>query len=91
MIKKWTLTIVCLLLGVVAYGQYEVRGEVVDAKTKKPLVGANVIVRGKLVGTATDIKGEFILPVSSKSGELVISYMGYMRDAVLESLRHFQE
>ncbi|MFJ1490938.1 TonB-dependent receptor [Capnocytophaga canis] len=78
MIKKWTLTIVCLLLGVVAYGQYEVRGEVVDAKTKKPLVGANVIVRGKLVGTATDIKGEFILPVSSKSGELVISYMGYI-------------
>ncbi|MCX7798103.1 MAG: TonB-dependent receptor [Melioribacter sp.] len=53
-------------------------GRVIDAKTKEPLVGANVIIKKTNIGTATDNKGYFeIKKVSIPNPELIISMIGY--------------
>lgn len=55
-----------------------VRGTVKDAKTHETLVGANVLLVGKGIGTITDVNGNFILseiPVGRYM--LQISYVGY--------------
>jgi len=52
-----------------------IKGKIVDDKGE-PIFGANVVVRGNKVGTASDVNGEFEIEISG-SGELVISYIGY--------------
>ncbi len=54
-----------------------------DGGSKQPLVGANVIVRGTVVGTATDRRGEFQLSrVPAGRQALVVSMVGYERKVV---------
>ena len=47
-----------------SYGQSngKIKGAVLDANTSEPLVGANVIIEGTSIGTATDLEGMFVLP-----------------------------
>jgi iron complex outermembrane receptor protein len=54
-----------------------------DDESKQPLVGANVIVRGTVVGAATDRRGEFRLSrVPAGRHALVVSMVGYERKVV---------
>ena len=51
-----------LFLGFVsinAFGQGSIAGVITDAKTKDPVIGANVIIKGTTIGAATDIEGKF--------------------------------
>jgi outer membrane receptor protein involved in Fe transport len=49
-----------------------------DAKTKEPLVGISVQIKGKVIGTITDIKGKFSFTTSTPLPiQLVISSVGY--------------
>jgi TonB-dependent receptor len=58
------------------YGQ--VQGIVTDIASGDPLVGANVIIRGTSLGSATDIYGRYRIPrVPAGIQILVISYIGY--------------
>ena len=75
-----------LLLGMVLPGvtQGEVRGKisgrVVDAKTGEPLFGANVMVKGTLLGTATDPDGQFLIPnLPVGIFDVEASMMGYKK------------
>jgi CarboxypepD_reg-like domain len=53
-------------------------GEVIDALTKKPLVGANVFFNNSTNGTFTDADGKFLLAqIPIDNDELVVSYLGY--------------
>lgn len=55
-----------------------VSGTVVDASTGQPLAGANVIVRGTIVGVATNSRGEFSLNVSDNPPiTIAVSIIGY--------------
>ena len=38
---------------------YKISGKVIDAQTKKPLIGANVIIAQTTLGSATDINGSY--------------------------------
>jgi len=74
------LLVICFFLSGTAftYGQTEVTGTIEDAKTKEPLVGVSVQVKGKVIGTITDIHGKFKLSTSTPPPfELVISSVGY--------------
>jgi TonB-linked SusC/RagA family outer membrane protein len=54
-----------------------IKGKITD-EYGKPLVGANVVVKGTNIGATTDGSGEFNLAVNGdKSITLVISYVGY--------------
>ena len=55
-----------------------ISGEVRDAVTKQPLLGANVVVFGTLRGAATDKEGYFVIKsVPVGTYQLKISYIGY--------------
>ncbi|MBK7978900.1 MAG: TonB-dependent receptor [Ignavibacteriae bacterium] len=54
------------------------RGVVVDSQTKDPLPGANVILVGTSIGSATDIEGKFLIRnISSGQYKLKATYVGY--------------
>jgi len=53
-----------------------VRGMVIDADNKEPVIGAAVFIDGTNKGIATDIDGQFALKVPSDTS-LVISSIGY--------------
>jgi len=56
----------------------KIAGVIVDKQTREPLAGANVIIEGTTLGTATDVNGfYFILQVPPGKYDLVASYIGY--------------
>ena len=55
-----------------------IRGVVKDTYGE-PVIGANVIVKGTGIGTATDFNGEYTLSVPASANTLQVSYIG-MRD-----------
>ena len=53
-----------------------VRGMVIDAEDKEPVIGASVVIDGTDKGIATNVDGQFALKVPSDTS-LVISSIGY--------------
>lgn len=72
-----TLAIACFFAAA-AFGQTSISGKVTEAASGEPLAGVNILVKGKVVGTITDINGNFKLNVNDNPPfTLVISYIGY--------------
>jgi hypothetical protein len=55
----------------------EVSGVVTDAIDGSPLAGANIMIKGTTIGTATDFDGRYTLTIPSKQAQLVFSNIGY--------------
>ena len=71
-------TLFMLALVSTSLGQITLKGRVIDAKSGKALIGANVRLIGTSIGIATDNKGEFILEkVPEGTYSLRASYSGY--------------
>ncbi len=70
--------LLCFLLGCVLTltAQREVTGVVKDVNGE-PLIGANILVKGTSIGTATDIDGRYVISVPDGSTTLVFSYTGF--------------
>lgn len=61
----------------------DVRGIVVDSKTREPLVYATVMIKNTSIGTSTNQRGYFILPDIETNGiKLLVSYVGYLEKEV---------
>ncbi len=71
------------LLSLTGYSQ-SFHGRVIDQVTKEPLPYANIGVRNKSIGAITDHTGTFQVDLSRATGTdtLVISYIGYVPDAI---------
>ncbi|MBD2702285.1 TonB-dependent receptor [Spirosoma sp. BT702] len=59
-------------------------GRITDSRTKEPLIGATVVIKGTTNGSAADDKGRFLL----KTGQilpftLVVSFIGYQTKEVI--------
>lgn len=53
-------------------------GTIVDAESKEPLVGVNLVVKGTYKGAATDIDGKYLITgLSSGTLDLEVSSLGY--------------
>jgi len=77
-VKKCLLGICCFLITQLSFAQTKVSGTISDAATKEPLIGVSVQVKGKVVGTITNTKGEFSFSVSTPPPfTLLISSVGY--------------
>lgn len=77
-VKKILFGICCLLLTQVALAQTKVSGTITDAVTKEPLIGVSVQVKGKVIGTITDVKGSFSFSTSTPPPfTLLITSVGY--------------
>jgi hypothetical protein len=55
----------------------QVSGHIYDSKTKEPLPGATVMIKGTSIGTTSDMNGAYSLSVPQNGGLLLISYIGY--------------
>ena len=84
MIKKFIrsyLILNLLLLAFAAAAQTPsgvIRGTVLDAKSKQPVIGASVSVDGTAMGTATDLEGKFLLTgVPAGPSSVRISFLSY--------------
>lgn len=66
-----------MLAGSWTFAQRNVGGTVTDAKSKEPLIGANVLVKGTSIGTITEVDGSWTLSVPAGSDVLIFSYTGY--------------
>ena len=65
-----------------------VRGMVIDAEDKEPLIGASVVIDGTNKGVVTNVDGQFALKLPPDTS-LVISYIGYKTKKVhVSSLLH---
>jgi hypothetical protein len=59
-------------------GVGKISGKVLDADTREPLIGANIIILSTNLGAATDIDGSyFILNITPSTYNVKISYVGY--------------
>ena len=74
--KRLQTIFLCLLVGVAAFADINVKGTVIDADTSEPMIGVSILVKGTTTGTVTDFDGNFVLTVPDKA-TLQLSYMGY--------------
>jgi iron complex outermembrane recepter protein len=66
-----------------ASAQTTISGTVTDADTKETLVGVNILVKGKVIGTITDLSGKFTLNVAQNPPlTLVFSMVGFTTQEV---------
>ncbi len=60
-----------------------IKGTVVDKDTGEPLPGANVVVKGTAIGSASNIEGEFSIPrIQPGSYTLDVTFIGYKQEFV---------
>ncbi|MCR9063001.1 MAG: carboxypeptidase-like regulatory domain-containing protein [Cytophagales bacterium] len=83
-LKKLVGALIMLLLSTtLTYSQTRISGTISDSETKEPLIGVSIQVKNKIIGTITDIKGEFELSTSTPLPfDLVISYIGYQTQEI---------
>ncbi len=80
---KFILFGLLLFTGIVTAQIGDIRGKIIDSKTKQPLVGTNVIVLNetyseKIYGAATDGNGYFLIKdVPENIYKIKVSYLGY--------------
>lgn len=55
----------------------KITGRVTDGKTKEPLPGVSIRVKGGQAGVATDANGFFTLMVPEEGATLVVAFLGY--------------
>ena len=74
----FTLALLVSIGSSIALAQTTISGTVTDSETKETLVGVNIIVKGKVIGTITDLSGKFTLNVNQEPPfTLVFSMVGY--------------
>ncbi len=78
----WRISIFGFLIFAIGYlfgaETGRIRGRVIDAETKAPLAGVNIVVEGTTLGAATDEKGEYLITnVPAGIQTLTASYVGY--------------
>jgi Family of unknown function (DUF5686)/CarboxypepD_reg-like domain len=80
---KILLTPLLLCISLLTYSQMtEIRGKIIDAKTKEPMSFANVTLKGTLTSTTCDGDGYFYIRTIERSDSVVVTYLGYPRKAV---------
>ena len=78
MIKKTIFFAFVMLASATMLAQTTVTGLVKDAQTGETLLGANVKVSGKAIGTTTDFDGKFLLKVNAAPPFTIeISMLGF--------------
>ncbi|HVZ97503.1 MAG TPA: DUF5686 family protein, partial [Chitinophagaceae bacterium] len=60
-----------------AFPQRTITGQIIDAKTKQPLISCSVYALNSGNGVITDETGKYILTISSSTDSIAISMIGY--------------
>src|SRR5680860_1112479 len=76
------LLLLLFLTTATIFAQGTITGTVVGSEMNAPLPGANVMVVGTTMGTITDFDGKFSLNVTSISGTIEISFIGFEKQSL---------
>jgi outer membrane receptor protein involved in Fe transport len=69
---------VCLLFSTSLLAQTSVSGSVSEASTGEPLIGVNIVVKDQVIGTITDVQGNFKLTVQQLPPFIIqVSMIGF--------------
>lgn len=72
-----------MLFAASAFAQTKISGKVSDGATKEPLIGVSIAVKGKVIGTITDTKGNFSLSTTASPPFVIaVSSVGYQTQEV---------
>ena len=86
MLKSGSFFVLIVLNGLLA--QTSITGSITDEDSGKPLIGANVLIKGTTMGAATDVKGSYTIPnVPAGTYILTANYIGFEtveKDIVVE-------
>ena len=63
-----------------------IQGSVKDSSNKRPLLGANILIKGTDVGVSTDSLGNYRLFMPPGLHTLVVSYVGFKTKEVKTSI-----
>lgn len=74
--------VVLTCLTTFTYAQTTITGKIIDSDMNSPLPGANIIVKGTTNGATTNFDGDFTLKSDSNSGEVIISYVGFVSQTI---------
>jgi iron complex outermembrane receptor protein len=77
LIKTFMLLTAIVLGPAILLGQRTLTGNITDADSGEPLIGANILISGTSSGTITDFDGNYSLEVPEGASKLVVSYTGY--------------
>ncbi|WPR77088.1 TonB-dependent receptor [Algoriphagus sp. NG3] len=82
-LSVFLLTFLVSLTAGKVIGQTTITGTVTDADSKETLVGVNILVKGKVAGTISDLSGKYSLNVNQAPPlTLVFSMIGYTTQEV---------
>ena len=83
-LKNTILAIVLLISGSHAYGQIAITGSVVDQGSGEPLAGVHIMIEGKVVGTISNLKGNFTLETNVEPPfKLLFSMIGFTTQGIM--------
>ena len=74
--QKTIWIVVAFLFSIIATGQININGKVVDIK-KEPIPGVNVVLKDANVSTVTDFDGNYSITVPSTESVLIFSFIGF--------------
>ncbi|MBC8266427.1 MAG: TonB-dependent receptor, partial [Flavobacteriales bacterium] len=77
-------TIFLIFWSQILFAQTIISGSILDNNTKETLIGANVVIKGTSIGTATNLDGFFKITTSSDFPiTLTVSYLGYANKEIV--------
>ncbi|MCC5929914.1 MAG: TonB-dependent receptor [Cyclobacteriaceae bacterium] len=83
--KNYLLIIACLCFVMSSQLRAQSRsvsGTVTSEQERTPVPGVNVVLKGTVTGTVTDLDGRFQLSVPESGGTLVFSFLGFVTEEV---------
>ncbi len=75
--KRLIFSLLIILSPTFLFAQYQIRGKVIDGKTKEALAFVNIVANDDRVGTSTGIDGVFSFNAPQPIKTLKLSYVGY--------------
>jgi len=67
-----------IFCGTQLFAQNQITGKLLDSKTKEPLIGATVSIKGTTTAASATLTGSFKIKVPDGTVTLVFSYVGYV-------------
>lgn len=80
--KKLLLLFLLFTVTTAAFSQTKITGTIVD-ENREPVAGANILIKGKMMGTVTDSKGAFELTTFQEPPlTIIISMVGFQKQEI---------
>jgi outer membrane receptor protein involved in Fe transport len=75
--RKILMFFVFLSVGAQVFAKGKITGKITDAKTGEAIIGATIIIKETTSGAASDIDGNFTVPIEPGEYDIEIKYTGY--------------